>query len=421
MTLQASIKWATLGLAALLLCVLAGVVGYTLGNDPSANLSTNGRSGTSSPATPASVASQDFGILDEIYLTLEENYVDSISINPGLIELGAINGVISALGDPHTVYIDPESYALGTDIISGTFQGIGAQVEQDPATRNIIIVTPFSDSPAEVAGILPGDIILAVDGESTEGWSTTQAVQRIRGPEGEPVILRVQHRNGDIEDLTVIRATIIIPTVFVQDVIDSNGNLQSNIAYLELQQFTEQTVSDLSQELQRIGELGYDSLIVDLRHNPGGALSATVDVSDMFLEEGIILTQIERSGQARTFEASPGGEAVEIPLVLLIGPGSASGSEVLAGALRDNNRATLIGEDTFGKGSVNQLFELSDGGAIYVTTARWLTPSGEQVEGVGLSPDQEVTFSDADLEERRDVQLFAAIDFLLDNPLQSQP
>ena len=170
-----------------------------------------------------------------------------------------------------------------------------------------------------------------------------------------------------------------------------------------------------------IEQAGYDALILDVRRNPGGALSATVDVTDMFLEGGRVLTKLDRQGQRVAFDARPGGEATGVPLVVLIGPGSASGAEVLAGALRDNNRATLIGETTFGKGDINQLFELSNGGAIYVTIAHWFTPSGEQVEGVGLSPDLEVTPSDDDLDERRDVQLFAAIEFLRDNFLEAQP
>ena len=408
-------RWGLLGLALALLIVLSGITGHSLGSGGGE------QTGATAASTEQIAPSQDFGVLNEIYQVLDENFVDPHLVEPQFIELGAINGIIDAIGNPHMVYIDPESYALGTDIISGTFQGIGAHVDQDPVTRAIVIVAPFSGSPAEAAGIRPGDVILAVNGESTEGWSTTQAVQRIRGPEGEPVHLTIRHRNGDVEDITVIRATITIPTVFVQEIRDADGKIQSDIAYIELQQFTEKTVGDLAHELQMIEQAGYDAMILDVRRNPGGALSATVDVTDMFLEEGRVLTKLDRQGQRVAFDARPGGEATGVPLVVLIGPGSASGAEVLAGALRDNNRATLIGETTFGKGDINQLFELSNGGAIYVTIAHWFTPSGEQVEGVGLSPDLEVTPSDDDLDERRDVQLFAAIEFLRDNFLESQP
>lgn len=410
------LKWGVLGLVLALVIVLSGVVGHTLGQD--------GGGGGAAPEPEAqapSTTSQDFGILDEIYQILQEEFVNPEQVNPDLLRLGAINGIIQALGDPHTIYIDPETYALGVDIISGTFQGIGAQVEQDPVTKDIVIVTPFRGSPAEQAGIRPGDILLAVDGVSTEGWSVSQAVREIRGPEGTPVTLRVQHRDGTVEDVTIVRATITIPTVFVRELTDAAGNPVPDIAYIEIQQFTDETVPALSQELRNIQERGQRALILDLRLNPGGALSATVEVADMFLNEGIIITEVDRNGNETAFRAEAGGEATDIPMVVLVGPGSASGAEVVAGALRDNQRATLIGETTFGKGAVNRLRPLSDGGALYVTIARWLTPNGEQIEGVGLAPDIAVPLTEEAIEAQRDDQLFAAIDYLRENFLQASP
>jgi len=409
-----NLKWGILGLALTLVIVLSGVIGHTLAE--------NGNAGGNTSAPGAPPPSQGFSILDEIYQILQEDFVDPQQINPELLRLGAIDGIIQALGDPHTVYIDPQTYALGVDIISGSFQGIGAQVEQDPVSRSIVIVTLFRDSPAEKAGVRSGDVILAVDGETTEGWTVTQAVQRIRGAEGTPVTLRVQHRNGEVEEVTVVRETITIPTVFTRDLTDAAGAPVPEIAYVELQQFTDQTVQDLSQELRNIGEQGFRALILDLRRNPGGALSATVDVADMFLDGGLVLTEVDRFGNETTLSANSGGEATGIPMAVLIGPGSASGAEVVAGALRDNGRATLIGETTFGKGSVNRLRPLSDGGALYVTIARWLTPKGEQIEGVGLAPDQVVPLTEEDaIDAERDDQLFAAIDFLRQSIIQATP
>jgi carboxyl-terminal processing protease len=185
-----------------------------------------------------------------------------------------------------------------------------------------------------------------------------------------------------------------------------------DLAYLELQQFTNETVSDLSDELERIVDEGYRGLILDLRRNPGGGLDATVEVADMFLDGGLVLTQVDRDGSQHEFNATSGGEAVDLPVVILVSKGSASGSEVLAGALRDHGRATLVGEQTFGKGSVNHLRNLSNGGALYVTIARWLTPNGEQIEGVGLSPDVPIALSEDDIANDRDTQLYAAIDEL---------
>jgi carboxyl-terminal processing protease len=400
------LKRAALLLAVALAIVLAGVVGHTLGE-----------SGGGSPVT--TTAEGDFGILEEIYGILKEDFVNPEAVDPQILRLGAINGILQALGDPHTVYIDPESYALGIDIISGTFEGIGAQVEQDAITGDIVIVTPFRDSPAEKAGIRAGDIIRMVDGESTEGWSVAEAVKRIRGAEGTEVVLGVLHADGTREDVTITRRTIVIPTVFTRQIEDAAGNEVTEFAYIELQQFTDQAMRDLRDELRRVVDEGRQGLILDLRRNPGGSLDATVAVADLFLDDGVILVEVGRDGEETSFSAEPGGPAEEIPLVVLVGPGSASGSEVVACALRDNDRATLIGEKTFGKGSVNHLRELSDDGALYVTIARWQCPDGEQIESVGIQPDQEVPLTDENIQANRDVQLFAAIDYLRESLTQA--
>lgn len=407
MSVWKALKWGMLSLVVVLAIVLAGAVGHTLGENE----------GGGSPVT--STAEGGFGILDEIFNVLEEDFVNPEAVDPEVLRLGAINGILQALGDPHTTYIDPESYAQGIDVISGTFEGIGAQVEQDPVSGDIVIVTPFRDSPAEKAGVRAGDIIRTVDGESTEGWSVAQAVKQIRGPEGSEIVLGIEHSDGTAEDVKITRKTITIPTVFTRDIEDAAGNEVSELAYIELQQFTDQAVKDLRVELLRVVDSGYKGVILDLRRNPGGSLDSTVSVVNLFLDNGVILTQVSREGEETVTRAKAGGVATEIPLVVLVGPGSASGSEVLACALRDNDRATLIGEKTFGKGSVNHLRELSDNGALYVTIARWECPDGEQIEAVGIQPDEEVVPSDADTEANRDVQLFAAIDYLRENLAQA--
>jgi carboxyl-terminal processing protease len=226
------------------------------------------------------------------------------------------------------------------------------------------------------------------------------------------VTLGVRHSDGETEEITITRATIVIPTVEVREMEDSAGNAVDDLAYVELQQITEQTVPDLRTTVDELTDEGYRGIVLDLRRNPGGSLSATVDIADMFLESGRILTQVDRDGNETTYDAHAGDVGEDIPLVVLVGPGSASGAEVIAGALRDHHRAVLVGETTFGKGSVNHLRELSDGGAIYITIARWLTPNGEQIEGIGLAPDIQVTPSDEDIEAARDIQLYRAIDYL---------
>jgi carboxyl-terminal processing protease len=226
------------------------------------------------------------------------------------------------------------------------------------------------------------------------------------------VTLGVLHETGESEDITITRGVITVPTVFTHEVDDADGNPVSDIAYVELQQMTEESVDDLEDVIRDVEEKGYRGLILDLRRNPGGGLSATVEIADLFLESGVILIQVDKEGNEIVERADAGDEGEEIPLVLLVGSGSASGAEVLAAAVRDNARAVLIGTTTFGKGSVNHLRELSDGGALYITIARWLTPNGEQIEAIGLAPDIEVVPTDEDIDLGRDVQLFAAIDHL---------
>jgi carboxyl-terminal processing protease len=400
-----TVKWGLVFVSITLSIFLAGTIGHKLGDDSGdgATVIVDDGNGGNVPA------SGSYGTLSEIEQILEEDFVNPDAVDPGGLLNGAIQGQIESLGDPHTVYISPEDLELGVDIIQGTFEGIGAQVDQDPVTGEIVIVAPFRGSPAEKAGVRTGDIIRAVDGESTEGWSVADAVKRIRGAGGSTVTLTIEHSDGEVEDVAITRDTIEIPTVYPAEVRDANGEVVEDLAYIELQQFTNETVADLSQELERIVDEGYRGLILDLRRNPGGGLDATVEVADMFLNEGVVLTQVDRDQSRREFKSSDGGEAVDLPVVILVGPGSASGSEVLAGALRDHGRARLVGEQTFGKGSVNHLRELSNGGALYVTIARWLTPNGELIEGVGLSPDVAVALSDEDIEANRDTQLFAAI------------
>lgn len=409
-------KWGMAALVVALAIALSGVVGHTIGENngsPAVNVG--------APSGNGGQTSQGYSILDEIQQVLEEDFVTPDAVDPKILRTGAIDGVIKSLGDAHTVYISPEDYALGIDIISGSFEGIGAQVDQDPVTGEIVIVAPFRDSPAEKAGILPGDVITAVDGESTEGWSVAEAVKRIRGQQGTPVGLSIRHSGGEEVDLTIKRDTIVIPTVSTKGITDESGNAVTDLAYIEIQQFTNETVGELRTSLNRIVDAGYKGLILDLRRNPGGGLDSTVQVADMFLDGGKVLTQVDRDGKQTVYDAKPGGEAVGLPVAILVGPGSASGSEVLSGALRDHGAAKLIGQTTFGKGSVNHLRELSDGGALYVTIARWLTPNGELIEGVGLTPDIKVDPSDQELKTGEGPQLYAAINYLHSNLAQSQP
>lgn len=404
------LKWGLLGLLGVAIVALAFTVGLTVGENGAGNAQSANTSTNNSPPTNSQTSQSDFRILDQILEILKKNHVDRDLIDPELMRLGAINGVIQQLNDPHTTYIDPINFACGTDVLSGAYEGIGAQVESG-AQGEIVIVAPFDGSPAAKAGIQPGDIVLEVDGESTEGWTLQQAVCRIRGTTGEPVTLKVLHTSGKEETITIVRDRIVVTSVRMIDITDADGTPVNDLAYISLQQFTERTPQELQQVLRQINPSNTKGIIIDVRVNPGGLLNSTVQATDLFLDDGIILTEVDADGNEQVFRAR-NGKATDLPIVILVGQGSASGAEVFAAALRDNGRATLIGQSTFGKGSVNNLFNLSDGGAIYVTIARWLTPQGDLIEGLGVAPDIEVAASQEDIDQQRDVQLYRAIDFL---------
>lgn len=387
------------------------------------------------PGSAASADSMGAQILDEIYAILESRYVNRDLIDPEALRDAAIQGVINALNDQHTTYLTQAEIDSGALDLSSSYEGIGATVTDQNGV--IQIGFPFTGSPAEQAGIRRGDIILEVDGESTEGWTDRDAVNRIRGPRGTTVTLKVRHTdlgNGaegpEVEEITIVRGEIDIESVFATPLleaipgvsgdllVDRDGKEVTDIAYINIQQFHDKTHAELRRMLESIRDHGYAGLILDLRLNPGGLLSATVDVADEFLDEGVILTEVDATGNRRAYTASRGGLATEIPIVVLIDGGSASGAEVLAAALGDNGRATLVGQRTFGKGTVNQLMPLTacgdpqGCGALYVAVANWYGPNNRPIEGVGVLPHVPVELTEAVYEEQGDIQLFTAIEIL---------
>ncbi len=356
----------------------------------------------------------DFMLLDEIVDILAEDFVEPDRIDEDYLHSGAIQGIFEALDDPHSTYISPDDYALSRDDFEGTFQGIGATVAQQDET--VVIVRPLPDTPAEAAGILAGDVILAVDGDSAIGWSVQQAVIRIRGPQGTSVELLVRHSNGEEETITIVRDEILVSSVTTVPpngiLQDRDGETVSDIGYIWIRQFTRQTPQEVQDALDEIDDGTISALIIDVRSNPGGLLDTTIQVADMFLDEGSsILFQVDRDGNELTSTSRP-GQASELPIVILQDQFSASGSELLAAALQENDRAVIIGTTSFGKGTVNHVRELSNGGAVYVSIARWLTPDRNQIEGRGVVPDIEIELTLEDIEERRDVALLRAIDYL---------
>jgi carboxyl-terminal processing protease len=405
-------RWTVLGLLAASILVLAFAIGYVLADD--GGDSSSGNVNASGDAKDLEGEDVDFDVLNQIIKLLDDRYVDQDRLDNRALYEAAINGMLQTLSDSGTFYVDPVTVATGHGP-SGSFEGIGATV----STQNgeIVIVAPIEDTPAARAGIQPGDAILSVNGESTQGWTQEKAAIMIRGPKGTTVTLVVRHPDGTEETLEIERAEIEVQSVTTQPpggtLQDGAGTQIDDVAYIHIREFTRPTIDQFRDALQEAVDSGKRGLILDLRNNPGGLLRTTVDVADEFLDDGVILSEVEGgSDEEQHIRATKGGIATEIPIVVLINRFSASGSEVLAAALRENGRATVVGEKSFGKGTVNISNDLEDGGQVYISIAKWLTPNGLQIDGVGVRPDINVELSDEDIDQRRDVQLFKALDVL---------
>jgi len=316
-----------------------------------------------------------------------QDYVGKGELDTNTLAQGAIRGMVEALDDPYTSYLDAEAYQLSLQDFEGKFEGIGAHVAVKD--DQIIIIAPIADSPADRAGIKAGDIILEIDGSSTSDMSLAEAVLHVRGPKGTTVTLLVLHE-GETEPelIEIVRAEIEVPSVHFE--------MREEIAYINITYFSERTAEELAPVLESITQQAAAGIILDLRGNPGGLLDTVVDVASFFLKEGVVVDVVDNEGEHTAYSVEPGEITTDLPLVVLVDGYSASGSEVLAGALQDYRRATIAGTRTFGKGSVNILRQLKDGSGLYITNARWLTPNGRLIEGEGLYPAYELELEGED-------------------------
>ncbi len=402
-------RWAVAGLLALSVLILAFAVGYVVrgGSSSSAPVS------ASSPESGGDSAT-NFGNLNQIMSLLQQKYIEPDRLDRDTLYQAAINGMLQTLSDSGVFYVDPNTVKTSVGP-SGKFEGIGATVSSQ--NHQIVIVAPIPNTPAERAGLKAGDVILAVDGESTEGWTQEKAVIKIRGPKGTKVTLKVRHLDGREQTLEIERDEIKVPSVTMTPpggaLRDGAGSTITDVGYIHIREFTETTNDEVQKALRDSVNSGKKGVILDLRNNPGGLLNTTVDVASQFLDGGAtVLSERERDGSERTFKAHAGGIATKLLVVIIMNRFSASGSEVLAAALHDNGRATIIGEKSFGKGTVNISNDLKDGGQLYISIAKWLTPKGQQIDGVGIRPDIDVRLTNEDIDAARDVQLFKAIDML---------
>jgi len=324
---------------------------------------------------------------------------------------GSIRGMVASFNDQHTAFIDPVRAAIMRENIQGSFSGIGATVRMDEAGR-LMIVDPMPGQPAFLAGIHPNDMVLAVDGQSVEGLSLFEAVLLIRGPTDSTVVLTIL-REGEPEpfDISIVRAEIELEVVEFEMLDSLSG--EHNIGYVRLTQFSKGAAEKITEAIEELFAQGATTLVFDLRSNPGGLLSEAVNVGSLFINDGTIVIERTKEGEDKIFEAKRNFRvAVDTPLIILVNGGSASASEIVAGAMQDVNRATIIGEQTFGKGSVQLPHRLSDGSELRVTIAEWLTPAGRQIHGEGITPDVVVEMTFEQFEQGLDPQLDEAVKFL---------
>jgi carboxyl-terminal processing protease len=348
-------------------------------------------------ATPQDPA---FASVEQVWDIIRDDYVEKEKVDVDQLSQAAIEAMLDLLDDPYTTYLDEESYQLSFGDLAGKFEGIGAVITVNEDGQ-IVVVAPIAGAPATEAGIQPGDVILEVDGVSTTGMGLYEVILKVRGPKGTSVSLLVLHPGGT----EPVKVSIIRDEIAVESV---NLEMKDDIAYIQISEFNERTNEELTPVLEAINNDNVRGIILDLRSNPGGLLQTVIDVASRFLDEGMLVVSIRDSeGNLEKLEANNQKITTNLPMLVLVDSFSASGSEVLSGALQDHSRATIAGSTTYGKGSVNYLQQLADGSGIYITAARWLTPSGSLIEGEGVVPDVK-------LELEGDEAIWWAVDFLHD-------
>ncbi|QPC80903.1 S41 family peptidase [Phototrophicus methaneseepsis] len=362
---------------------------------------------------PTSQAQAVFGDTEEAFAPLyqtfsliQSEYVDAVDVDvPDLVD-GAIQGMVESLGDQYSGYLDPDNYVMFNSDLSGDVEGIGVVIRTDEETGEIEVVNVLEGAAARAAGVLPGDIFWEVDGQSVTGLNQTELASLVRGPAGTDVTILFK-RDEEFVEFTITRVQFSVPIV-------TNEVLDNNIAYLKLAEFNANARQELDAALAELDVNSRDGLIFDLRGNPGGLLRSAVDVASLFIEDGVILYESFGDGREDIFEATGNYGNIEVPIVVLVDEGSASASELVSGAMQDREVATLIGEVTFGKGTVQTIQPLDNGGGLRLTVARYLLPSRNWIHDVGVQPDIIVDWNPETVEELEgeDPQLQAAVEFL---------
>ncbi len=377
-------------------------VGIYVGENHPKTIVVQGVDGIDAQGNAASV---DFSTFWQAWDLIDTNYLNAEKVSANTRVYGALGGLISSLGDPHSVFFNPENSKRFEEDVEGSFGGIGAEISSKK--NQIVIIAPLKGSPAERAGLKAGDAIYSVNTSSTEGLSVDEAVTMIRGPKGTPVTLTIMREELEKpKDIKIVRDTITAPTL-------DFAMKDSDIAYVQLYSFNANASQLFYDAMLKALTQGSHGLVLDLRNNPGGYLEVAVQLAGWFLpRDTVVVSEATRAGVDEVFRAKGNSALAKFPVVVLVNGGSASASEILAGTLRDNRNVKLIGETTFGKGTVQQVLDLKDGSSMKITIAHWVLPSGKILENGGLEPDIIVKPSEDDVESENDVQLTKALEVM---------
>ncbi len=351
-----------------------------------------------------------FEVFWEAWHVIEDRFYTEEPLDPKQMTYGAIRGMVASLGDPHTVFLEPAQADLFKADLQGEFSGIGATVAMSEEGY-VRITKTLADSPAEKAGLRSGDLILEVDGHAVQGLDLFQAILLIRGEAGTEVRVLVERMEDDPTEVTIRRAIITVPATEAR-------MLEEGIGYLAIYECSARAPAEVRDALRQLLAKDVRALVLDLRGNPGGYLHVAKEIASEFLDGGLVLIERNIDGSETRHQASSGGLAVQIPLVVLVDGGSASAAEIMAGAIQDRGRGSLVGEQTYGKGSVQINERLSDGSALQITIRRWYTPNDRQIQGQGLSPDIVVERSEEDLRAGLDPQLDRARSYVMSQVTQ---
>ncbi len=343
-----------------------------------------------SPGAFQTTKNIDFSIFWDVWSKLQEKFVNRSKLDGQKMLYGSLKGLVSSVGDSYTFFLTPQENKQSKDDLGGKFEGIGAQLGLK--NNQIVIIAPLKNSPAEKAGIKAGDVIIKVDGQSTKDWTLPQAVSKIRGEKGTKVGLTLSRGEKTLE-ITMIRDQIIVTSVELS--YEKRANCQTNcpkVAYIKINQFGENTNDEWDKAVGEVankwGQKSIKGLVIDLRDNPGGFLESSVHLAEDFLPFGkLVVKQESTVGENKEYTVGRHGNLLDIPVKILINKGSASASEIFSGALQDYKRAELIGEKSFGKGSVQEAIDLKDGSGLHVTVAKWILPGGTWINEKGVNPD----------------------------------